>query len=82
MPEKQVAVITHYFDKIGVAVLKLSGNLKVGDKIRIEAAEPFVQTISSMQIEKAPIKEAKPKDDIGMKVDKPCRERDKVVKLE
>jgi len=82
MPEKQVATIIHYFDKIGVAVLKLSGNLKVGDKLRIEAAEPFVQTVSSMQINKAPIKEAKPGDDIGMKTDKPCKEGDKVIKLE
>jgi translation elongation factor EF-1alpha len=82
MPEKQVATIMHYFDKIGVAVLKLSGNLKVGDKLRIEAAEPFVQAVSSMQVNKLPIKEAKPGDDIGMKTDKPCKEGDKVIKLE
>jgi translation elongation factor EF-1alpha len=82
MPEKQVGEITHFFSKISVAVVKLSGKLKVGDKIRIEAAEPFVQTVSSMQVEHAPIKEAKPGDDIGMKTDRPCKEGDKVIKLE
>ncbi|MBU2561586.1 MAG: hypothetical protein KKD17_04765 [Nanoarchaeota archaeon] len=81
MPEKQIGKVTHFFDKISVAVLHLNGTLKAGDKIRIEASEPFVQTVTSMQVEHKPIKEAKAGDDVGMKTDKPCKEGDKVVKL-
>jgi U32 family peptidase len=81
MPEEEIGKITHFFDKISVAVLSLTGDLKVGDKIRIEASEPFVQTVSSMQVEHKDIQEAKAGDDVGMKTDKPCRDGDKVIKL-
>lgn len=81
MPEKEIGKVTHFFDKISVAVLRLTDGLKVGDKIRIEANEPFVQTVSSMQVEHKDIKEAKAGDDVGMKTDKPCKDGDKVIKL-
>lgn len=81
MPEEEIGKVTHFFDKISVAVLGLTGELKTGDKIRIEAAEPFVQEVNSMQVEHKPIEEAKAGDDVGMKTDKPCRPGDKVVKL-
>ena len=32
MAKKLVGKITHFFDKINVAVLELEGNLKVGEK--------------------------------------------------
>ena len=36
MQGKKVGIIDHYYDKIGVAVVKLdTGNLKIGDKIKI-----------------------------------------------
>ena len=81
MPEEEIGKVTHFFNKISVAVLSLTGDLKVGDKIRIEASEPFVQTVSSMQVEHKPIEEAKAGDDVGMKTDKTCKEGDKVIKL-
>jgi translation elongation factor EF-1alpha len=81
MPEQDIGKITHFFSKISVAVLSLTSNLKVGDKIRIEAMEPFVQTVKSIQMEHDEIKEAKAGDDIGLKVDRPCKDGDKVVKL-
>lgn len=31
----KVGKITHYYDKIGVAVVKVSKTIKVGDKIKI-----------------------------------------------
>ncbi|MBN1544803.1 hypothetical protein JW898_05080 [Candidatus Woesearchaeota archaeon] len=81
MPEKEIGKVTHFFDRISVAVLRLTDGLKVGEKIRIEASEPFVQTVTSMQVEHKPINEAKAGDDVGMKTDKPCKEGDKVIKL-
>jgi translation elongation factor EF-1alpha len=81
MPETEIGRITHFFDKISVAVVKLTGELKIGEKIRIEAAVPFVQTVGSMQVQHKAITGARPGDDVGMKVDKPCADGDRVIKL-
>ena len=81
MPENEIGKVTHFFDKLGVAILKLSGELSVGDKIRIDAETPFVQMVSSMQVKHKNIEHAKKDDDIGMKVDRPCKDGDKVLKL-
>ena len=82
MPETEIGKIEHYFDKLGVAIIKLTADLKVGDKIRIESELMFVQTIESMQIEHKDIQEAKAGQDIGLKTKKPCNDGDKVVKIE
>jgi len=72
--EKPIAEITHYFDKIGVAVLAIKGKLKVGDKIKIKGGEvEFEQVIDSMQIDKDQVKAVKKGDDVGMKVDQKVR---------
>ena len=83
MAETEIGKITHYFSKIGVAVIELSQGLKVGDKIHIKGATTdFTQTVDSMQIQHEKIEEAKPGDDIGMKVAEQVREHDKVFKVE
>jgi len=70
MDKKLVGKITHFFDKIGVAVVKAEGSIKVGDKVLIEGSgNSFEQEISSMQIDKEEIKEAKKGTEFGMKVD-------------
>ena len=82
MPEEEVGKITHYFSKLGVAVLNVTGNLKKGDKIHIKGAtSDFTQTIDSMQIDRKEIEEAKPGDDIGMKIAEHAREHDVVYKV-
>ena len=74
--------VTHYFSKIGVAVIELSDTLKVGDTIRIVGGETdFTQTIESMEIEHEKINEAKAKDSIGLKVAQKVREGYKVYKI-
>ena len=80
--KKLVGKITHYFTKIGVAVIELSDKLSVGDEISIEGASTnFKQKITSMQIEHENINEAKAGDSIGMKVDERVREGDLVYKV-
>jgi len=76
---KEVGKITHYFDKIGVAVVEMSGKLKVGDRIRIKGnVTDFEQNVDSMQIEHQQIQEAKKGQAIGLKVADKVRENDKV----
>ena len=81
--EKEIGKVTHFFDKIGVAVVELKDKLKVGDKIKIKGAKTdFEQSIESMQIEHANAKEAKKGDAIGLKVADKVRPNDKVYLLE
>ena len=79
MEKKLVGEVKHFFVKIKVAVVELSGKLKVGDKILIEGATTSLeQEVSSMQIEHKEVKEAKKGDAVGMKVNDRVREGDKV----
>ena len=76
---KKVGKITHYFDKIGVAVVELTAGLKAGDKIRIKGhTTDFEQKVESMQVEYEKVEKAKKGDAIGMKVMQEVREHDVV----
>lgn len=69
-----VGMVTHFYDKISVAVLKLTGTLKTGDKLQLKGKKgDFKQVVSSIQIEHQPVGAAKKGDDIGLKVDKPVK---------
>lgn len=82
-PEKKlVGRVTHYFTKIGVAVVELSDSLSVGDRISIEGATTNIQqTVESMQIEHKNVNTANPGDSIGLKVRDRAREGDLVYKI-
>jgi putative protease len=74
--------VTHYFTKISVAVVELSDELKVGDRVSIEGATTnFQQTVGSMEIEHQPVQSASAGQSIGLKVDQRVREGDLVYKL-
>ncbi|MDP2856260.1 MAG: translation elongation factor-like protein [bacterium] len=79
--EKLIGKVTHFFDKIGVAALKLKAPLKSGDTIvfRNNAGEDiFEQKIDSIQIEHESVKKAKKGDEIGIKVDQKVHENNEV----
>lgn len=79
---KLIGKITHYFGKIGVAVIKLEDNLRVGDTIRIVGGNTdFLQTVDSMEVDHQKINEAKPGQSIGLKVAQKVREGYKVYKI-
>ena len=82
MPDTKVGNITHYYDKIGVAVVSVLAPIKVGDKIKITGSNEFVQEITSMQIEHKNIQKAKKGDQIGLKIDQPVKEKDEIYKTE
>ena len=80
--KKLVGKITHYFNKIGVAIIELSDELSLGDDVSIEGpTTSFTQNISSMQIEKNPVDKALAGQSIGLKVDNRVRENDSVYKI-
>ncbi len=80
---KQIGKITHFYDKLGVAIVELSGPLKVGERVRIvRNDEEFDQDVSSMQIEHDQVEKAKKGDVVGLKVDQKTKEGAAVYKLE
>ena len=81
---KLIGEVTHYFGNIGVAVIKLSDKLKVGETIRVVGGEDtdFNQTVESMEVEHQKIDQAKKGDSIGLKIDQKVREGYKVYKVE
>lgn len=83
MADKKVGTITHYYDKIGVAVVKIEkSDLKVGDSVKMTAKDgsEFTQKVESMQIEHASIDIAKEGDQFGLKVEKPVKENSPIAK--
>jgi len=77
--EKEIGVVSSYFNKVGVAAIKLSDKLKVGDKVHIKGhTTDFEQAVDSIQIERKEIEEAKKGDHIGIKVSERVRPNDKV----
>ena len=79
---EKVGEVSHYFTKIGVAVVELTAPLRVGDRIAVKGMTTnFEQTVESMQIEHEPVEEAKAGDSIGLKVADRVREGDIVYKL-
>ena len=80
--EMQVGKVTHYFTKIGVAVIEVTdGSIKVGDEIHIKGhTSDFKQKVSSMQMEHEKVQMAEPGQSIGMKVNEPVRQHDMVYK--
>ena len=83
MAEKEIGRVTNYFSKIGVAVIKLTAPLKLGDEVRIRGGtRDFHQRVESMQVEHQSIGEAAPGQEIALKLDQKARVNDKVYKVE
>jgi len=81
--EEEIGHITHYFPKIGVAVIEVTvGTLKVGETIRIKGhTSDFTQTVESLQQEHLTIPEVKKGVSAGMKVKEHVREGDKIFRI-
>jgi putative protease len=76
--QKGVGTVTHYFDRISVAVLKVSGPLKIGDSIRFSSRQgEFVQMVVSMQIDRKDILKASKGSEVGIKTLRPVEKGDK-----
>ncbi len=77
----RIGKVTHYYNRISVAVLELTGELKVGDWIHIHGRiTDFTQRVASMEIEHQKIQSAGPGADVALKVIEIVREGDVVFK--
>ncbi len=79
---ERIGEVVHYFNRISVAVVLLSGDLSVGDRLHFLGAHTdFLQEVSSMQIEHETVEAAKSGTEVAIKVDKRVRRGDSVFRL-
>lgn len=82
MTEVEVGKVTHYFGKIGVAGVKLSAALAVGDRIHILGhTTDLTQDIDSIQIDHDKVDRAAADAEIGLLVSDHVREHDTVYRV-
>jgi translation elongation factor EF-Tu-like GTPase len=83
MEEKRIGTIIDYFAKIGVLAFRVEdAGLKVGDTIHIKGhTTDLTQEVTSMQIDREAIEEAKVGDDVGIKAKDRVRKGDAVYKV-
>jgi len=80
--EKEIGIVSNYFEHVGVIAVKLTKGLKVGDKIKIVGGDvDFEDEIESMQIHNKVVKSAKKGDDVGIKVSGKARKGYKLYKI-
>jgi len=74
--------VTHFFDKIGVAVMDVTDTtLQIGDTIRV-GEEGTEQKVESMQVNHEQVEVAKVGDEVALKLDNPAHENQVVFKAE
>jgi len=78
---KELGKVTHFYDKISVAIIELSDKVAKGDTIHLKGhTTDFEQPVDSIEIEHKSVDEAKKGDVIGVKVSGKCREGDRVYR--
>ncbi len=76
-----VGIITHYFPKVRAAVIKLKIPLKINDRIKIKGhTTDFCQNVTSMQVDKQILTQARKGQIIGLLVDSRVRHHDIIYK--
>lgn len=78
----KIGTVTHYYDKIGVAVIDLSKKIKVGDMIKISGHDmEFNQAVQSLQVEHEQVESISPGKSGALKAEKPVKEGDVIYLL-
>lgn len=78
----RVGKVTHFFDRISVAVLALDDKLQVGDTVHfLGRSTDFKQKVESMQIEHQAVNQAGPGQEVAIKVTQKVHPNDSVFKL-
>ena len=76
MAESKVGTVVHFFGRICVAAVDLTGDVTVGDEVKFvrDGEVLFEQKICSMQIEHDPVAAARAGQSIGLKTDEKVHE--------
>lgn len=78
----RIGRVTHYYNRLGVAVLKLSGDIRLGDKILfLGHTTDFIQSVRSMEIDHHRVNWVGAADQVAIKVGQPVRQGDEVYRV-
>lgn len=81
--QKLLGVVTHYYGGIGVGIIKCATAVPSGANAHFKGATTdFIQTLDSMQYDRAPIAAGKKGQEVGVKVKDRVREGDEVYLVE
>jgi putative protease len=82
MSGKRIGEVTHFYDRLSVAVLKLTEPICVGDQVHLLGHHTdFQQKVESLQIEHQEVPEAGPGQDVAVKVAQKVHPGDSVFKV-
>ena len=83
MSGKLVGHVTHYYSRLGVAVLDLADSIRQGDVLHILGSTTDLrQVVRSMEIEHERVTEVGPGQEVALEVDRRVRPRDRVFLLD
>ena len=78
---KRIGVVTHFFTRIGVAVVKLETEIKLGEWVQfLGYSTDFIQRVDSMQIDHHAIQAAGPGEEIAIEVIDRVRRGDELLR--
>ena len=81
--KKPIGEVTHFYDKLGVAIVKFKREVKVGETVRFTGANTdFEQTIGSMQFDHKSVDKASKGKEVGIKVDEKVHEGNEVFEID
>jgi hypothetical protein len=80
--EVEIGKVTHYYNHLNVAVLRLTDSIKLGDKIHILGhVTDLTERVSSMQVNHHVVLWVKSGEDVAVTVNEPVREHDIVYRV-
>ncbi|MBI1967382.1 MAG: hypothetical protein HYS40_05290 [Gemmatimonadetes bacterium] len=82
MAEHEIGTVTHYFDRLQVAVVQLTaGEIAIGDRIHFRGhTTEFTETVTSMEVDHRKVERAKAGEEVAIQVVGRARLHDKVLK--
>ena len=80
--EIRIGQITHFYNRISVAVLSLTDTLSVGDQVHITGhTTDFTQEVTSLEIGHEKVSVVRPGDEVALKLIEPARKEDVIYKI-
>lgn len=82
MAEHEIGTVTHYFDRLQVAVVQLTaGEIAIGDTIHFRGhTTEFTETVTSMEVDHRKVERANAGEEVAIQVVGRARLHDKVLK--
>ena len=79
----KIGEVTHYYDKISVAIVNLQSDIFVGQKIKFveDGKDVLEQVVESIQIEHKKVSSATKGDVIGLKINEKVNEGTEIYKV-